>query len=73
VLLNIRVVPRASSNRIKKEDNCFKVYLTKPAQDGLANAQLVEVVARHFGLKKYQVKIIRGHTGRNKVLEVSDV
>jgi len=48
----------------------LKVYLTRPAQDGYANDQLIQVLADHFKVKRYQVKIIQGETARNKVIAV---
>jgi uncharacterized protein (TIGR00251 family) len=70
VILNIRVTPKASRNLIKKENDCLKVYLTKPAQDGLANMQLIDLLARHLNIKKYQIKIIKGEKSRNKIVKI---
>jgi uncharacterized protein (TIGR00251 family) len=71
VILNIRVNPKASRNLVKKENNTLKVYLTKPAQDGLANQQLIELLSEYFKVKKYQIKIIKGEKSRDKVLEIN--
>ena len=70
MLLNIRVSPKASRNKIKKEGQTFKVYLTKTAHDGLANRQLIELLADYFRVKRYQVKIVRGEKSRDKIIEV---
>jgi len=70
VILNIRVIPRASRNLIKKENDSLKAYLTKAAQNGLANKQLIELLAGHLQVKKYQIKIIKGEKSRNKVIEI---
>jgi len=70
VILNIRVYPKASRNLIKKENNCFKVYLTQPAHDGFANKQLIELLSGHLKVRKYQIKIIKGEKSRNKVVEI---
>ena len=72
MILNIRVVPKASRNLIKKENDSLKVYLTKPAQDGLANTQLIELLSEYFKVKKYNIRIIKGENSRNKTVEVSD-
>lgn len=73
MVLNIRVIPKASRNLVKKEGPGLKVYLTKPAQDGLANAQLVDLLAEYLGVKKYRIKIIKGQKSRDKLVEVEDV
>lgn len=71
MILDIRVIPKASRNLVKEENAKFKVYLTKPAEDGLANEQLIELLARHFKVKKYQVRIIKGEKSRNKSVEIT--
>jgi len=70
VLLHVRVSPQASRNLIKQEGAALKAYLTKPAQDGLANHQLIELLAKHFKVKIYQVTIIRGENSRDKVVKI---
>lgn len=71
MILSVRVVPRASRNLVRKERDALKIYLTKPAQGGLANAQLIEILAGYLKLKKYQIKIIKGENSRNKLIEIS--
>lgn len=72
MIFNVRVQPKASKNLVKEENGAIKVYLTKPAESGLANAQLIELLAKHLRVKKYQLKIVKGHSSRNKLIEVSD-
>lgn len=71
MIFNLRVIPKASRNLVKEEEHGFKVYLTKPAQDGLANAQLIGLLSEHLKIKKYQIKIIKGDKSRNKLVEIS--
>jgi hypothetical protein len=70
--ISIHVVPRASRTQVKQENGHFKVYLTRPAQEGQANAQLIEVLAEYFKVKKYQIKILKGETSRNKLIQIDD-
>ena len=72
MILNVRVIPKASRNFVKKENDNLKVYLTKPAQDGLANTQLIELLSEFLNIKKYQIKIIKGQKSRDKLVEISD-
>lgn len=62
----------ASRNLVKQEKDYLKVYLTKPAQDGLANNQLIDLLAEYLNLKKYQIKIIKGQNLREKLVEIYD-
>jgi uncharacterized protein YggU (UPF0235/DUF167 family) len=47
----------------------FSVAVREPARDGEANRALVELLARHLGIAKSTIKIIRGERSRHKVLE----
>ncbi|MFA4989743.1 MAG: DUF167 domain-containing protein [Candidatus Omnitrophota bacterium] len=71
MIFNLRVIPKASRNLVKEEGKGFKVYLTKPAQDGQANEQLIELLSEHLKTKKYKIKIIQGHKSRNKLVAIS--
>lgn len=70
MILNIRVYPKAGRNLIKEEKSCFKAYLTQAPHDGLANKQLIGLLAQHLKVKKYQLKIIKGGKSQNKVIEI---
>jgi uncharacterized protein (TIGR00251 family) len=71
--ISVRVIPRSRRVEIKPANGVLKVYLTKPAVEGQANGQLIEVLADHFKLRKYQVKIKRGQNSRNKIVNIEDV
>ncbi len=68
--ISVRVVPKASRVRVKEENGLLKVYLTRPAQDGMANRQLIDVLAGHLGVKRYQLRLVGGQQCRLKTLEV---
>lgn len=70
MFFNIRVCPRASRNYIEQIGNVLRVHLTKPASDGLANSQLLELLSAYFKIKKYQIKIKSGVKSRNKLVEI---
>jgi uncharacterized protein len=70
--LTLKVIPRSSRNLVKKEKDLFKVYLTKPAQDGLANQQLIELLADYFKVKRYMVEIVAGANSRNKIVDIHE-
>ncbi|MDD5432337.1 MAG: DUF167 domain-containing protein [Candidatus Omnitrophica bacterium] len=71
MIISVRVIPRASRNLVKEEGDKLKVYLTKPAQEGLANHKLIELLSEHFKIKKYNIKIIKGLTSREKLVEIN--
>lgn len=71
--LNIKVVPRASKDRIVEENGALKIYVTSPAVDGMANKAVIESLADHFKTKKRMVKIISGEKSRNKTVEILEL
>lgn len=72
MILEVRAVPGAGRVLVREENSRLKVYLNKPAEDGCANSQLIEVLAGYFGVKKYQIKIVKGHRSRNKIIKIDD-
>lgn len=71
MIINVRVIPKASRALIKQESGYLKAYLTKPAQDNLANVQLIDLLSDYLKVKKYQIKIIKGEKSRGKSVEVT--
>jgi uncharacterized protein len=53
------------------ENGTWLAQLKSPPVDGKANAELIALVARHFGVPRAQVTIRRGATARLKLVDVS--
>ncbi len=68
--LTVRVIPRARRNAVEPQaDGTCRVYTTAAPADGDANAAVIKMLAKHLGVPKSTIKIIRGQTARDKVLE----
>jgi len=69
LLLRVKVVTRSSKSGIQGiwEDG-LKVSLKSPPVDGKANRELIDVLSKAFGRPKKNIEIVRGFTGRNKVV-----
>jgi uncharacterized protein YggU (UPF0235/DUF167 family) len=52
-------------------DGSWRVAVSAPAEDGKANAAVIEALAKEFDVPKGAVKIVRGLTGRLKEVEIS--
>jgi uncharacterized protein (TIGR00251 family) len=73
-VLEVLVQPRASRTRVVGEhDGRLKVQLAAPPVDGEANAALVAFLAERLGVRKADVVIARGDTGRRKTVRVAGV
>ncbi len=74
VIFDVRVVPRASKSEVVGElDGALKVRLASPPVDGAANAELVKLLAKHFGVAKGDVEIIAGTASKSKRVRVAGV
>ncbi len=73
MLISVNVVPRSSKNSIEWEQGNLKVRLTAPPVDGAANEALVALLAERLGLPKRSISIVRGTTGRQKMVEISGI
>ena len=49
--------------------DAFRVHTTAVPADGAANDAVIKMIAKHLGIPKTSIKIVRGHTGRDKVIE----
>jgi len=70
--MEIKVIPQAKRNQLKKDKERTKVYLTAPAVDGKANKALVVFLADYFKVKKSQISILKGTQSRIKLIEITD-
>ena len=69
--INIRVIPRARQNRVEEiAPDTFRVHTTAVPADGAANDAVIKMLAKHLGVPKTGIKIIRGETGRDKIIEL---
>jgi uncharacterized protein (TIGR00251 family) len=74
VTLEVLVQPRASRTRVVGEhDGRLKIQLAAPPVDGEANDALVGFLAAALGVRKGEVALLRGDTGRRKTLRVAGV
>ena len=69
--INVRVIPRSSKNLIEWEEGTLKVHLTAPPVDGAANDALIALLAQCLRIHKRDIQIVRGTTGRAKIVEIS--
>ena len=69
--IRIKVKPNARTGGLEAlSDGTWLARIKSPPIDGKANEELVTLVARHFGLRKAQVSIKSGASGRMKQVQV---
>lgn len=70
MIVNVRVIPRARKNQITvDEDGTVRVHTSAAPADGAANDAVIKMLAEHFKIPKTSIRIIRGASTRNKVIE----
>ncbi|MEP7076991.1 MAG: DUF167 domain-containing protein [Acidobacteriota bacterium] len=74
IQITIRVVPRAARSEIVGEhDGMLKVRIASPPVDGAANAEVVKLLAKKFGVPKGAVAIVSGQTSKTKQIRIAGV
>lgn len=71
MIVNVRVIPRAKLNKVEiQPDGSVRVHTTTAPTDGKATADVIKMLAKHYGVPKTSIKLIRGETSRDKVFEI---
>jgi uncharacterized protein (TIGR00251 family) len=71
VILAVRVKPRSSRDGAAGERaGRLLVEVTAPPVDGRANDGLCRVLASELGIARSRVSIVRGETGRDKLVRI---
>jgi len=74
VTFKVCVVPRSSKSEIVGEHyRSLKIKLKAPPVDGAANAELIKVLAKYFGVSKADVRIVGGETSKNKRIKIDNL
>jgi uncharacterized protein len=71
-VLEVLAQPRASKSRVVGEhDGRLKIQLAAPPVDGEANAALLAFLADALGVRRADVALLAGETGRRKRVRVA--
>lgn len=72
--LALRVQPRASRDEVAGiHGDRLRLRITAPPVDGAANEHLCRFLARLFGIPRSGVTLLRGTTGRDKLVSLAGV
>lgn len=73
--LEIHVKPNARASRLippADDATWWRAELKAPPVDGKANAELIRVVAEHFGVPRSKVELVSGAGARRKRVRIPD-
>ncbi|HJH25177.1 MAG TPA: hypothetical protein C5S37_00035 [Methanophagales archaeon] len=71
VRVNVKVVPNSKKAKVEQtEGGILMVNVDAPAKEGKANKRLVEILAKYSSKPKSSIRIVKGQTSKNKVVEI---
>ena len=69
--VTVIVHPNSKKPRVEKDLlGTLNVYVGQPPLEGRANEAVIEALAEHFKVKKYQVTLVTGTKSKIKVFEI---
>lgn len=70
--MRVKVIPKSSRTEIAAvlADGTLKVRVAAAPEKGKANAALCEFLAGRYGVAKSQVRVVKGLTATQKVVEI---
>ncbi len=73
MLIKVKVKPNAKKEEIKKiEEDYYEVRTTAVPEKGKANKRVIEIISKHLKIPKSRIRIVKGETSREKLIEVDD-
>jgi uncharacterized protein (TIGR00251 family) len=74
VRINLQVQPRASRTEVVGfHGEALKVRVAAPPVDGAANEAIIRFFADRLDVGRQRVRVVRGASGRRKVVEVDGI
>jgi uncharacterized protein (TIGR00251 family) len=71
ITIKIKVYPKSSRSGISGTvGDVLKIKVNAPPVGGAANEELLEILSETLRMRKTSIIIIKGHTSRNKVVEI---
>ena len=69
--ISVTVTPNAKKPQVTQTGSlAYNVKVDAPAVDNKANLRLIAIIAKHFGIPRGKVLLMKGVQSRLKVLEI---
>ncbi len=70
--IKVEVQPKAKKVGVEKiDEDTYKVRVHAAPDKGAANKEVISALADYFDVPPSTIKIVRGQTSRNKLIELS--
>lgn len=70
MIVDVKVIPNAKRQEIKVEAGILKVKVISRPERGKANQELIEYLSEVLGVKKGDIKIVKGEKDTRKVVSL---
>jgi uncharacterized protein YggU (UPF0235/DUF167 family) len=72
-IIRVKAFPDAKRECIEEVGpNQLRIFVREPAERNLANKRVLTLVANFYEIPQNRLKIITGHHGQNKMIEIID-
>jgi len=68
--IKVKVIACSKQNKVEESQEGLKIHLSEQPIKGKANKALIELLAKHFNLKKSQIRITKGLKSNKKEVEI---
>jgi len=73
MLIKVKVFPKSKREEIiKKSESSFEIKVKEKPIMGLANKEVIKVLAFYFKIPEPKIRLIKGFKERNKIFEVKE-
>ncbi len=69
-MLRVRATPRARRPALDYAEGIFRIAVTAPAEEGRANAAVMDALAHALGVAKTRLTLVNGATARDKLFRL---
>ena len=74
IVIKVKVQPRSSKKGVSGViGDSLRVKVNSPPVGGAANEELLEILSGELGVKKSAVKIVRGRSSKDKIVEIEGI
>ena len=71
MIIHVKVKPNSGKQEIESfGGDRYLVYLKEPPENNRANIELINIMAKYMTVPPGRIKIIRGLTDNNKIIEI---
>ena len=68
---SVKVHAGSKLEKIEIKNDSIELWVRARAHDGEANTRIIEILAKNFHVAKNQIKILKGLTSKNKIVEIN--